>query len=344
MTSQLETAALDERDALSIGWESLRERGLLAHGPLADRAAELAAVRAVAGTSLALGRVFDGHRNALERLLVHRPGDVPEAERQAAAAGDLALGVWGADPGPADGPPAVLADGPSGPVVQGVKTFCSGAGLLDRAIVLVRRAPKAPPILPVLVDLRAAGTIEIDRTWFSGDALRESRSDRVIFDGAPVLGILGEEGTLTADPWFSGDALRSAAVWAGGVDTILRRLAAHGAARALEPADLERAGRAAAIADTIDLWLAEGLRAVEAAHRGGPSPVPVLDALRLECSDRIRALLLLAAELTGSRGLVADADFSRARAGLDVLLLQHRLGSPAARRGRALAGDEGAPR
>jgi alkylation response protein AidB-like acyl-CoA dehydrogenase len=338
MTTQLDLHGL-AGDPLAVGWDGLRDRGLLTADAFTGRGDELDAVRRVAASDIALGRVFDGHRNALERLLLHRPHDVPEAERVAAAAGELALGVWGADPGPNDGPPAVLVDGPSGPVLRGVKTFCSGAGLLDRAIVLVRRSAEGPPILPVLVDLRAPGTVEVDRTWFVGEALRESRSDRVVFDGAPVLAILGEEGTLTTEPWISGDALRSSAVWAGGVDAILDRLAMLGAARPLDAADRERLGRADAIRATVDVWIDAGLAAVEHAQAGGVPPGPTIGAMRLELTERIRALLRLAAELTGSRGLVADASLSRARAGLDVLLLQHRLGAVALRRADALLAD-----
>ncbi len=333
-TQQRDT--MPSTDPLGAGWEDLRDRGLLTGDAFRDRAEELAAVRAVAGTSLALGRVFDGHRNAVERLLRHRPQDVGSDERAAIAAARLALGVWGADPAPGDGAPAVLGHGPGGPVITGAKAFCSGAGLLDQAIVLVRRTPDGPPILPVLVDLRAIGTVEIDREWFVGSALRESRSDLVTFTGAPVLAVLGEEGSLSEDPWISGDALRSSAVWAGGVDTIVRRVVAHVAARDPGDADLERLGRIDAARATVDTWLAAALTAVERAHDGGPTPASAVAAMRLELTARIRAVIADAAELTGSRGLVADAELAAAREGLDVLLLQHRLGPVAQRRGRAL--------
>lgn len=336
MTTQADRAGL-AGDPLAAGWDGLRSRGLLTADAFDGyRDAELAAVRSVAATDLALGRVFDGHRNAVERLVHHRPHDVPADEVAAAARGEVALGVWGAEPGPGDGPPAVLHESSDGLVLRGVKTFCSGAGLLDRAIVLVRRTPEAPPILPVLVDLRSAETVRIDREWFVGTALRESRSDRVVFDDAPVLAVLGSEGTLSTEPWISGDALRSSAVWAGGVDTVVRRLIEHGRARSGDAADLERLGRADAIRATVDVWLAAGLAAVEGEHAGGVAAAPVIGAMRLELTERIRELLRIGAELTGSRGLVADAEYSAARAGLDVLLLQHRLGSVAVRRAKAL--------
>ncbi len=131
---------------LAIRWARLEQDGLLAADAFASRADELASVRAVAAGGLGAARVFDGHRKALERLLEHRAGDVDERLRRQLASGQLALGVWGADPGPGEGPPAQLDE--TGDTVSGVKTFCSGAGQLDLAIVLVRRTPAGPPIQP----------------------------------------------------------------------------------------------------------------------------------------------------------------------------------------------------
>lgn len=311
---------------LEESWAALAARGWLRASALPTREAELAAVRETAASGVGAGRVFDGHRNALERLLVHRPQDVPAAVRDDAAEGGLALGVWGADPGPEDGTPAVFDE--AAMTVSGVKTFCSGAGALDLAIVLVRRAPDAPPTLPVLVELRDQRRVEIDRTWFASAALRESHSHRVTFDGASVVAVLGDEGTLSAEPWISGDALRSTAVWAGAADAIIARLARH------PPRDVvaaERLGRAVAIGATVDAWLEFARTAVEQAHAGGASPWSAVASLRLELTERLRCLLRLAAEHEGSRGLVTDAPLIEARAGLDVLLLQHRLGPTAQR-------------
>lgn len=313
---------------LAERWAALDARGWLRADAFASRASELAAVREVAAGGLGAGRVFDGHRNALERLLDHRPDDVDAALREELLGGTLRLGVWGADPGPADGDPAVLsADERS---VTGVKTFCSGAGWLDLAIVLVRRAPGAPPTIPVLVDLRDSQAAAVDREWFTSSVLRESHSHRVVFDGARVLAVLGEEGTLSEEPWISGDALRSSAVWAGAADVITARM--RETCRSDAGAH-EQLGRATAVVGTVDAWLAWALAAVDTAHAGGPDPWATVAAMRLELTERLRALLRLAAEHQGSRGLVNDDALHEARAALDVLLLQHRLAPAATRLG-----------
>ena len=106
-----------------------------------------------------VGRIFEGHLNAVERLTLD--GIDP--------ADDL-LGVWGADPAPGEGEPAHIA----GDELHGTKVFCSGAGGLTKALVLTKGTL-------VLVDLES--NVEIDRTWWRAMGMRASESHRVHFHG-----------------------------------------------------------------------------------------------------------------------------------------------------------------
>src|SRR6202000_1626525 len=107
--------------------------------------------------------------------------------------------------------------GDAGELLTGVKTFCSGAGGLDRALVLARD-PDAPAPAAVWVDLTDPATVTVDEHWYRGAGMRASVSHRVIFDGAPILARFGGPGALSAQPWFGRDALRTAASWAGMAD------------------------------------------------------------------------------------------------------------------------------
>src|SRR5690606_36859721 len=98
--------------------------------------------------------------------------------------------------------------------VEGVKVFCSGAGGIEHALVTVRGDALAPVL--ALVDVTRGA--RIDRAWFAGAGMRTSESHRVVFEGAPVLAVLGEPGEITREPWFSRDAIRTAACWAGIAD------------------------------------------------------------------------------------------------------------------------------
>ncbi len=107
-------------------------------GRRASFAEEWRVLRAVAGADGSVGRILDGHFNGVERVSLLAPEPLRSRELEAIAAGKLLLGVWGADPIPGEGEPARLVQEEGGATLIGVKTFCSGATGLDRALVLVR--------------------------------------------------------------------------------------------------------------------------------------------------------------------------------------------------------------
>lgn len=332
-------AGAAERDRTSDGAfparavAALQDAGALAAtvpGPDAlDLAAEHALVRAVARADAGVARILDGHLNAVERLVVHAEPALRDAELAAVAAGGLQAGVWGADPVPGEGDPAALRDGPDGPVLRGVKTFCSGAGGLDRALVLVTQDAGAP--LAAWVDLSGPGSHAVDRTWFGGGGMRASASHRVVFDDAPVLAVLGAPGALTEQPWFARDAVRTAATWVGAAEAAAQDALGHLAARP-SCGELEAlaAGRIAGALADLDLWLRAAPDAL-----AGPDPQR-FSVLARDAIARGAALILdEAARACGSRPFAAGGPLDRARRDLGVFLLQHRLDPAVARVGRA---------
>ena len=279
-------------DAFAI----LREAGLLE--PTTTLGEQIARVRAVSRADGSVGRILDGHLNAQERL--------------GTTSFDGLLGVWGADPAPGEGDPARI----DGDRMHGVKTFCSGAGGLDRALVLIAGD---------LVHVDLAEHVTVDESWYRSAGLRASASHRVVFEGAPVLGTVGP---VAAEPWFARDAVRTTATWAGLAD------AAHAAALAIlkekETTELTAlaAGRMRTQMTTIDLWMAAAARD-EAPSRAFATHLR--DAVATAC----RALLDEALRATGSRPLATGDGLDRAKRDLDVFLLQHRLDPLVARAGRA---------
>ncbi|MEV4422987.1 hypothetical protein AB0L40_23860 [Patulibacter sp. NPDC049589] len=332
------SAVLPRTGADVPGWDAVAAAGLTGGGAFADRAAEHAALRSVAAGDLGLARVLDGHRNALERLLLHRPDEVAAADRACAAEGVVPHGVWGADPRPDDVPasvPAALDE--DGRTVSGVKVFCSGAGLVERALVLVRPAPGAAgPTACVLLDVSDPDRAAVDRSWFAGAALRTSASHRVVLDRARVLATLGPAGRASAlleEPWFSGDALRTAVTWAGALDAVLAGTGDALRGRECSDAEAVLLGRAHAARASVDRWLDHATAAITEDPAGLPRTVLLA---RLEITERCREALRACAELTGSHPMAVGADAARARADLDLLLLQHRLTPAAVRLGREL--------
>jgi alkylation response protein AidB-like acyl-CoA dehydrogenase len=307
------------------------------HGRRSSFADEWRLLRAVARADGSVGRILDGHFNGVERLSLLAPEPLRSAELGAVAAGELRLGVWGADPIPGEGEPARLADGPEGPTLSGVKTFCSGSTGLDRALVLVRGDAPGPPLL-AYVDLSSG--VKIDTSWFKGAGMRASESHRVVFDCAPVLAVLGEPGELLREPYFSRDAVRTAVTWAGiadtAVDAALDVLSAKSGSK--EPDELVSlaAGKMLTAQGTIDRWLAH---AAELADEN-PADLPEISTqLRQAVASSCREILDEAARAVGSHPFAVSGPLDRARRDLELFLLQHRLEPALVRRGRQAISD-----
>jgi hypothetical protein len=284
-------------------------------GPYAD---QLALVRDVARADAGVSRIVDGHLNALERLTVQAEPELRDAELAATAGSRRRLGVWGADPRPGEGEPARIEDGR----LFGVKTFCSGAGGVDRALVLTGGR---------LAYVDVTQNTTVDDRWFAGAGMRSSASHRVVFDGAPVLAVLGGPDALLEQPWFARDAVRTAATWAGTADAAAEAALALLAARADDELAALAAGRIRTEQRTIALWLED------AGRRGDAGTLRAADAAhaRDAIAAAARRLLDEAARAGGSHPFVTAGPLDRARRDLELFLLQHRLDPIVARAGRA---------
>jgi alkylation response protein AidB-like acyl-CoA dehydrogenase len=316
-----------------------------------DLTAEAALIRALAAADASTARILDGHFNGAERLALLAREPLRGEELALIGCGELLLGVWGADPAPGEGPPARVVEGADGALaLTGVKTFCSGAGGVQRALVVARDEHDAKRI--AYVD--ATRGLRLDRDWYRASGLRASESHRVEFDQAPVLALLGGPDEIVREPWFSRDAVRTAATWAGIADGILAATLALVGERALaDELRLHAIGRMRVARSSIDRWLdyavgvLDGAEPTHAEHAGDGALVDGASAedgesaaaarplgadaralaaeCRLALSDAARLIAAEAARVCGSRALIGGSDLDRARRDLDLFLLQHRL-------------------
>ncbi len=294
---------------------------------------ELDLVRRVARADGSVGRIYDGHVNAVERIAVQGPAALADREIEAIAAGELRAGVWGGDPVPGEGTPARVLSVGGVEVLRGVKTFCSGAGGLHRALVLARDGDGCGPPISAWVDLTDPDRVQIDESWYRSHGLRASVSHRVVFHDAPVLARLGPPGSISEQPWFARDALRTAASWAGMVDA-----AAHAALHELAarpgrgPLEGLAAGRILTCRHTVSVWIDAAAQSMDGT--GLELPEASIHA-RAAISDASHVLLDEAARACGSRPFARATGLDRARRDLEVFLLQHRLDPLLARAGDA---------
>jgi alkylation response protein AidB-like acyl-CoA dehydrogenase len=299
---------------------------------------EIALVRAVAGVDASTARIFDGHLNGVERVALSAPEELREAELARVAGGELVLGVWGADPAPGEGEPARVARNGNGSLVlRGVKTFCSGAGGVQRALVVVGEGSGSMPSAArsgrrlAYVDARVG--VRIDRGWYRASGLRASESHRVEFTDAPVLALLGGENELVRQPWFARDGVRTAATWAGIVDGIFSATETVLGERDPDDHQARALGKMRVARATIDRWLEyAGIRLEDENVR---DPAGLATECRAAITAASRVIAGEAAQACGSRSLIAGGAMDRGIRDLELFLLQHRLDPQLAKLGRA---------
>jgi alkylation response protein AidB-like acyl-CoA dehydrogenase len=192
------------RDELAERLEAVRRETLPLPGDGAT-AERLRRLFELGREDLTLAKLAEAHFDALAILA--------GAGREAAE-GKL-YAVWASEiPGKA----LALSACDGGLCIEGVKAFCSGAGLVERALITVAGG------LMVEVDLEAnAGRLEIDLSGWTTEAFRLTNTAAVRFCGVEVArdAVLGEAGWYVERAGFWHGACGPAACWAGGVAGLL---------------------------------------------------------------------------------------------------------------------------
>ena len=255
--------------------------------------------------NLSLARLAEAHWDAVAIL--------SEAGR-APVTGSL-YGVWASE---IFGQSVEIERGKEGLTIHGAKLFCSGAGLIDRALVTTGM----PTPLLVDLDLRAnSHAIEFDDSIWKTTAFQETRTSKGVFHQARVAksDIVGKPGWYLARPGFWHGACGPAACWAGGaaglVDYAMRQTRAdsHTLAHlgAMHAAIWMLRSCLEAAADEID---AEPFNSSSACIRA----LTVRHVVENACTEILRRLL----RAYGPHPLVADSAVSRRYQELDLYLRQ----------------------
>ncbi len=295
--------------------------------------------------SLAVGRVFEGHVNALELVLAFGNGT-----QQARAAADVAsghlFGVWNTqgDDGTA------LHEQPDGTLhMAGAKTFCSGAGHVTRPVVtgaLMLADDTVAGWQMAIVPLDGEGARVVPDSWH-GAGMRASTSARVLFDGLILTpeSLIGAPGDYFGEPGFNGGAVRFAAVHAGGARALLDATVdfLRETGRTDDPHQRARVAKAAIAAETADLWL---LGAARLRESGAPAEAETAYAalVRTAVAEACLAVLDLADRCVGARGLLMPSVVERVGRDLRLYLRQPAPDAVLDAAGAALLTDPGLAR
>ncbi len=284
----------------------------------------LEALRHIGRGNLAVGRLFEGHVNAL--LLIAEFGSPAQQLRYAAdaRAGHL-FGVWNTED-PAHGVQlGARADG--GFALKGAKTFASGAGYLTRPLLtaalpdgggwqmLVLPADAQPPTL--------------DRSFWRPLGMRATASFRADLTGLEVGAddLIGSPNSYYRQPQFGGGAVRFAAVQLGGAEAVYdetrRFLRALG--RTDDPYQRQRLGQMALLLETGRHWLRGAAAHAVQPDKSAASAETVVayaNLTRTAIEQIGLEMLRLAERCVGARGLLQPEPFERMHRDLTHYLRQ----------------------
>lgn len=279
----------------------------------------LQGLAAAGSADLSHGRLAEGHADAVAILAEAgrptRPGQI--------------YGVWAAVSGTND--VGATRDGERW-VLTGVKQFCSGATLCDRALV---RAYGCCDDLLFDVDLRQGGVQPVAGTWpavgMVGSDSRAVSFDRV---AVPADEVVGPPGFYLSRPGFWHGGVGVAAVWFGGARAVAEVAAQAVGAEAGE-AELALLGTATAHVEAMGAVLALAARDIDAdpvdLHRGAHRRALVT---RHVVHAGALAVMAAAAGAAGARPVSLDRANARRVADLYVYLAQHHPGRDGAALGR----------
>lgn len=299
-------------DDLSADIAALVDSGLLARLtraclPNGDTLAGCDILRALGRANLSVGRLVEGHVNALRLIRLYG-----QPAQQASVSGPVLHGVWGAD----DDPPARI-DSQEGKDARlsGGKKFCSGLGLVGRAVVTVQDDEGAVQML--LVDVGDPRRADPQSWQVSG--MRATASGRYDLEGLQG-GLLGKPGDFLREPHFEGGVWRYLALHTGGLEAL-----AEAVRQKLkpdpQPLQAARLFELVSAANTARLWTEAAALAAES-----PRPAPHAVARVLMARQAVETAcqhgIALAERAVGTAAFASGTSIDRIRRDLAFFLRQ----------------------
>ncbi|MEZ5654957.1 MAG: acyl-CoA dehydrogenase family protein [Sphingobium sp.] len=180
----------------------------------AEMEALLQTLREIGRGDLSVGRLFEGHVNALHLFSWHATQQQMAKLRAILDAGGY-LGVWATEPAPG----VTVSEDRGRMILHGSKCFASGAGGLSHALITASGRFEGCQLLLVPAN-------DADRADLSGwrvRGMRATTSGVYDFTGLALSheALLGRPGDYHTEPHFTAGAWRFLAVQLGGIEALL---------------------------------------------------------------------------------------------------------------------------
>jgi len=270
--------------------------------------------------SLSVGRIYEGHINALKLIKDHGSSSQKDFYYQEAGCGKL-FSVWNTEMNSE----AVTAQKKEDSFyLNGAKIFCSGGLCIDYG--LVTAAINGDTQL-LIIPLKQYKHLEEDWSLWHPMGMKNSVSCRIDFTGIKIsLGNqLGDLNVYHQEPWFSGGAMRFAAVQLGGAEAVMIAALDHLKKynRSGDPYQQQRMGTMAIKIYSGKFWI-EQAQKVEDNQDNYTSAeiVNISNMMRSAVLEISETILHLAERSIGIQGFMKDHPLERCYRDLKVYLKQ----------------------
>jgi alkylation response protein AidB-like acyl-CoA dehydrogenase len=274
-------------------------------------------LQTLGGASLPLGRLYEGHVNAILLISTYGTSEQIREAGSAVQTGSL-LGVWNTERG--DG--LRLLGGRNGGILRGEKVFASGAGYIERPVVTAR-TPQGQTFM-VLPQLPIGKRANLD-SW-KAHGMRASATGKVDFSGITVSGeqILGGDGDYLREPLFSTGAWRFAAVQAGAAAYVFDLLRGHlsDSRRDSDPHQLARVGTTAIRVESAYQWVEKAACLAADSTLDGDKRIAYVNLARLAVEEASLEVMQLAQRSIGLAGFLRTHPLEQACRDLATYLRQ----------------------
>lgn len=270
---------------------------------------------AVGRENLALGRLYEGHVNALALVLRYAAADAAGRLARDAAEGHL-FGVWNTEP--SEG--GLVLD--ASDRLHGVKSYASGAGFVTRPLVTARIEDGRRLMLVMRLE---PGT-RADLSAWRAHGMRASATGTVDFSGLAAAdgAVIGAPDDYGRQPFFFAGAWRFLAVQLGGIEAVVEAHRAHLAAtgRADDPHQQARFGRAMVATETSRLLVARAARLAVAEEAAAERIIAYVNLARAAVEQAGLDVIALAQRSVGLAGFLEAHPLERLMRDLATYLRQ----------------------
>lgn len=275
-------------------------------------------LRQVGAYDLSLGRIYEGHVNALLLIELFGTREQQQTFFQEAFQGML-FGVWNSEL-----PMEAMAIKNMGTscFLTGAKIFCSGANYVQRPLITAEGPSGKQLVILHLDEL----DLEEDYSYWNPMGMKGSVSCRFDFTGVSVheSQVLGEAGDYEREPDFSGGAIRFAAVQLGGAQAAIRAAMTHlqHLGRADHPDQLRRVSQLAILQERGMAWLQRVAAVADNKQKHPDEYVYFANICRTEIRHLSEEILHLCELCVGLQGMMAPHPLERIHRDLSVYLKQ----------------------